>query len=247
MRLRWWEGALLVLPLLLIALFFAARQWAPAAVLCGLTLFGVASRAQLVERNVAGFYARQRGRLLLLRATALLIVYLVIVYGFWVMHRQHWTRDTHGIVAFYASGALAAFLIRDIWRLGNEGERWIIGGEAEEAVAAELDTLRDEGWVVLHNVLRETGGNVDHFLSGPKGAFVIETKSGKYRPVDRGQTINNAVWMKRRFGVRWVTPILCVGTDPPTEPMLVRHGNATMWVMGRSQLRAWLAAQPPSR
>ena len=90
--------------------------------------------------------------------------------------------------------------------------------------------LRKDGWVVVHNVLRDdVGGNVDHFVSSPtRKAFAIETKSGRLRAADRGQAISNAIWAKDKFGVRFVTAVICVGTDRPVEPTLVKHGNATV-------------------
>jgi hypothetical protein len=243
MRLRWWECALLLLPLVLAALFFAAGLWVGGVVLVCLSVFVATSRAQIVERNVAGFHAQMRGRLITVRVFALLAIYGLLIYGFFVMAHEHWTRDRRGLVAFYASAGLALFLLRDIHRYGNDAVNYLIGGEEEEAVAVELDRLRDDGWLVLHNVLRVGGGNVDHFLKGPYGAYVVETKSGRHRVADRGQTISNAIWAKRQFGERWVIPILCVGTEPPAEPQNIRHGKSDMWVMGKKQLRHWLLAQ----
>jgi len=78
------------------------------------------------------------------------------------MRQHHWSHDTHGLVAFYASAGLAIFLLRDIWRLGNRADNYLTGSDAEEAVAAQLDPLRQEGWTVVHNVLRDDGrGNAE--------------------------------------------------------------------------------------
>jgi hypothetical protein len=85
---------------------------------------------------------------------------------------------------------------------------------------------------VTHDIKKDRGGNVDHFVSGPNGAFAIETKRGTARAADRNQAIWNAVWAKEKFGLRWVTAVLCVGTDPPTSP--VQHGHA--WIVGTDQL-----------
>jgi hypothetical protein len=140
--------------------------------------------------------------------------------------------------------AVAFYLVRDIWRYGNEAMRWILGGEAEQRVAAELDPLRDQGRLVVHNVDRDGRGNVDHFINGPTGAYAIETKSGRYHATDRGQAISNAVWAKERFELRWVTPVLCAGMQPPPAPTLIRHGNATIWLVAPEHLRRWILDQP---
>jgi Nuclease-related domain len=247
-RLRWWEIAGLALPLLAAGLFYASGHWVGGTVVVSAVIFVAASRARIIERNIAGFHARMRGTLLLLRAIALFSVYVLLVYGWFVMRSEHWTRDRHGLVAFYATAGLAIFLVRDIRQLGNEADRWLRGGETEEAVAAELDPLREEGWVAVHNVVRDDGGgNVDHFVSSPDGvAFAIETKAGRLRAADRGQAISNAIWAKEKFGARFVTAVVCVGTDAPEEPLLVRHGNATVWILGRSQLGGLLRSRADS-
>jgi hypothetical protein len=244
MRLRWWESAVLAVLLLVAAVFFAAGSWVSGLVLLCVALFGGASRASVVERNVAGFYASTRGLLILTRAAALFVLYGIIIYGFFVMEREHWIRERKGLVAFYACAALAAFLIRDVYRYGNEAIDYLFGGDQEEAVAKQLDPLREQGWVVIHNLVRDDGGgNVDHFVRGPMGAFTVETKSGRHRVADRGQAISNAFWAKKRFGERWVDPILCVGTDPPAAPENIRHGKSDLWVMSKEQLRPWLLAR----
>jgi hypothetical protein len=244
MRLKWWESFALAIPLLVGLFFLAGRLWLPGTVLVALTAFTGASRAHIVERNIAGYHARTRAALLAIRWLALFVIYVGITVLLFVMQQQHWVRDTHGLVAVYATSAVAFFLTREIWRLGNESNRWWIGSAAEERVAAALDQLRDHGWMVVHNLDRDGRGNVDHFVTGPAGAYAIETKSGRHRAADRGQTISNAVWAKEKFAERWVTPVLCVGTDPPAQPTMLRHGNASLWVLGPGQLTEWMLAQP---
>jgi hypothetical protein len=89
-------------------------------------------------------------------------------------------------------------------------------------------------------VRKDGGGNVDHFVSGPTGAFAIETKRGANRAAARNQAISNAVWAKDKFGSRWVTAILCVGTEPPPQP--VRQSHA--WVLGTADLIEFLRRPP---
>lgn len=243
MRLRWWESAALALPLLLGVLFLISHLWVAGVVLVALVTVIGASRAHIAERNIAGFHTRARGRLLLLRGIALLAIYFTVVALLFVMRADHWTDTSQGRVAFYASVGLAFYLIRDVWRLGNEAADAVVGGDAETRVAGELEPLRDKGWSIIHNVLREGRGNVDHVVLGPGAAFAVETKSGRYRATDRGQAVSNAIWVKEKFSQRFVTAVLCVGTEPPATPMLVRHGNSTLWVVGPGQLRGLLEKQ----
>jgi hypothetical protein len=241
---------LAAVPLLLLALLFLiGGERVAGIVLLALLTFAAASRTRIVERNIAGYHARTTSLLLAARYVALLAIYMVIVGLLFVMSRDHWTDDTRGLVAVYASAGLAFYLARDIWRYGKESLNWLIGSEAEEGVAAVVDPLRDEGWTVTHNLVRERGGNLDHLAVYEKTAFAIETKSGKYRATDRGQAISNAVWAKEQFGLRWVTAVLCVASDPPESPREERHGNSTVWVVGVAGLTGWLRAnrdRPPS-
>jgi hypothetical protein len=222
LRIRWWEGALLVLPGTLAFLFFVAGSLVPGLVLAALVTLAFASRAEIPERNEAGGHARLKSILLSVQATALAAIYVVIAVLFVVMWREHWTRDRHGTVAVYALAGLAFFLVRECARLIKDSDNWWVGSEMEREVARHLDKLRTEGWSVVHDLPMERGGNVDHFVKGPHGAFAIETKRGRNRSGARGQAVSNAVWAKDKFGERWVTAILCVGTDPPLRPE--KHG-----------------------
>jgi len=50
------------------------------------------------------------------------------------------------------------------------------GRDGERAVAEYLDTLRDDGYRVFHD-LQGDGFNVDHVIVGPQGIYTIETKT----------------------------------------------------------------------
>ena len=155
------------------------------------------------------------------------------------MRTEHWTRDRHGTVAFWALVGLSIFLAREIYRVGEDAGRWLRGSDMEREVARVLDSLRTDGWLITHDIKKDRSGNIDHFVTGPSGAFAIETKSGRERAADRNQAIWNAVWAKEKFGQRWVTAILCVGTDPPRTPE--QRGYA--WVLGPKDLVEFLRDQ----
>jgi hypothetical protein len=139
-------------------------------------------------------------------------------------------------VAFWDLAGLAFFLAREIWRVGGDAGNWFVGSETEREVARLLDPLRAQGWLVTHDVRKDGGGNVDHFLSGPTGAIAIEAKRGANRASSRNQAVANAVWTKEKFGQRWVTAILCVAADPPPQPMKQGH----VWMLGMDDLPAFL-------
>ena len=155
-RVRWWEGVLLCIPASLSVVFLLGGQIAAGLVLAALVMVLVASRAQIVGRNVAGGYARTRAFLLLGRWAALLAIYAVVVWLFFVMHDEHWTRDRHGRVAFWALVGLAFFLAREAYRVGEVAGDWWLGSETEREVAQLLDPLRAEGWLVIRTTSRRT-------------------------------------------------------------------------------------------
>jgi len=235
-RVRSWEGLLLCLPGGLSVFFLLSGQLAAGLVLAAVVILLAVSRAQIPELNIAGGYARARAFLLLGRWIALYLIFAVVIWLFILMHEQHWTRDPHGTVAFWSLLGFSLFLARELYRVAEQANAWLLGSDMEREVARELDPLRAEGWLITHDIRKDRGGNVDHFLTGPNGAFAIETKRGRPRVSDRGQAISNAIWAKRKFGLPFVTAILCVGTDPPAAPE--QHGP--VWVLGREQLLEFL-------
>lgn len=235
-RVRSWEGLLLCLPGGLGVFLVISGQVSAGLVLVAVAFMLAVSRAQILERNIAGGYARARAFLLLARWVALFVIYGVVVWLFVVMHEQHWTRDRHGMVAFWALLGFSLFLAREVYRVGEQATGWLLGSDMEREVAREIDPLRGEGWLITHDIRKDFGGNVDHFLTGPNGAYAIETKRGRARVSERGQAISNAIWAKKKFGVPFVCPILCVGTDPPVAPE--QHGP--VWVLGKEHLVKFL-------
>ncbi len=58
--------------------------------------------------------------------------------------------------------------------------RFRLGARAERSVGETLNELRREGYVVMHDVEQTGEGNIDHFVAGRTGAFLIETKARGY-------------------------------------------------------------------
>lgn len=77
----------------------------------------------------------------------------------------------------------AAQRVDDLQRRLAAAERqqraWAAGAEGERLVAAELDRLTADGWVVLHDVHwpGRPRANLDHVAVGPAGAVVIDAKN----------------------------------------------------------------------
>ena len=76
-----------------------------------------------------------------------------------------------------------------MWRMLRTRERirrLRLARDGERAVGQFLESLREEGFRVFHDVLGEQF-NIDHVLVGPKGVFTVETKTyskpAKAKPV----------------------------------------------------------------
>ncbi len=150
------------------------------------------------------------------------------------------SREPVGNARTYASFALAGLafmLLRELQEASDAAINWLIGGRAEVEVGEKLAVLQDRGWLVLHGVLKDRGGDIDHVVCGPAGAFAIETKSYRFRRADIGQAAGNAAWLKETLGIRWATGVLCV----PEERKPSKNG--VIWVMGQNELVPWLEKQ----
>ena len=86
------------------------------------------------------------------------------------------------VVFFFISFKLAALVGISIVFLQfgaayDKWEHWYLGMRGELAVTKALQSLPDE-YVLLNDLMLPTAhGNIDHFLIGPNGLFVIETKN----------------------------------------------------------------------
>jgi hypothetical protein len=78
-----------------------------------------------------------------------------------------------------ASGAEAAaeVLERKASYARKRAMRFRQGAAGEADTAAALAELTLHGWVVLHDRLMPSGGNIDHLLVGPGGLVVVDSKS----------------------------------------------------------------------
>jgi hypothetical protein len=150
---------------------------------------------------------------------------------------HHWQRDARGSIAIFALCGMEILLLMEIQRRGNSALNWLIGGQAEKRVGAELEPLRDEGWLVIHRLVKDLGGDVDHVVCGPHGAYAIETKSGRFAWRQVGQAQGGANFAQYKLGLRRVVPVVCVGHE--FRPTL--KGSA--WVMSANHLVPWLRSR----
>jgi hypothetical protein len=217
-------------------LFIVGGRLFSAVVVVAVAVLLLVWRAQIVERNLPGGYARVRARLLAAQWCAMAAIYAVLVGILLVGARDHWTKTRPGLVAVYASAGLAFFLARELYRRGDEALNYLVGSDAEIRVAEVLDQFRERGCDVVHDIKKDRGGNVDHLVLAPSVAFAIETKSGRDSSRARSQALSNAAWAKEKYGRRWVNAVVRVLTDPPANPTKV--GKA--WVTSIDDLESLL-------
>jgi len=111
------------------------------------------------------------------------------------------------------------------------------GWAAEKAVGEELNRLRNEGFVVMHDVEQAGEGNIDHIVSGSTGVYLIETKFRGYQHGALRKARRQAAKLHDELG-NWVTPVICIDG---------RRGNPfrheRVWVVPRECIVDWIRSQ----
>jgi hypothetical protein len=149
---------------------------------------------------------------------------------------------TNGFAAFGAALSLGAawlaVVYRDeIFRRGDRAGNYVIGLRSERVVQDELSPLESRHFV-RHDLSLPFGGNIDHVVCGPRGAFAIETKTRRYWKTDLPLARRRAKWLSSRLDNHWVTPVICL-LNREFEPF--QHGR--VWVVSASDLRGWLESR----
>jgi hypothetical protein len=198
----------------------------------------VLTRIEILENyEEPGHYTAARGRLVVLKVVLLFGIYGAAFYGLLVIQHDFGSKARATVIASFAIAGLCFMLAAELWRSGDAMLNWFVGSRAEREIGAELETFTQQGWLVFHGYKKDRGGDIDHILCGPRGAYVIETKSYGYRGRDAGQTAINAWWLREKLGVQWVTGILCVKEERQPE----KRGK--IWVVSHGDLVDWLNRQ----
>jgi nuclease-like protein len=134
-----------------------------------------------------------------------------------------------------------AFVYRDeIFHRGDRAGNYVTGLKSERTVALELVALERRHFVT-HDVPLPFGGNIDHVVCGPTGAFAIETKTRRYSKSDLPLARRRALWLSQQLGGHWVTPVICLVNDhrPP-------YRDDRVMVVSATDLPGWLEARRDS-
>jgi nuclease-like protein len=131
-----------------------------------------------------------------------------------------------------------AFVYRDeIFRRGDRAGDYVIGLSSERVVREELAPLEGRHFV-KHDLSLSVGGNIDHVVCGPNGAFAIETKTRRYLKSHLPLARRRALLLSRRLDGHWVTPVICL-VHSDRAPF--QHDR--VWVVSAADLGEWLQAR----
>lgn len=117
---------------------------------------------------------------------------------------------------WWALGGLAALVVAFIgtflaaarWLTRKMSEGWdrYLGYFGERCVAEQLDSLKERGWKMFHDVPGEAHGkkfNIDHVAVGPGGVYVIETKTRRKGAARLGRKDNVVFFNGRVLDWPW--------------------------------------------
>lgn len=133
--------------------------------------------------------------------------------------------------------AIAVLLKLKADRAVDKAMPWRWGAKAEKEVGAVLNELRNEGFVVMHDIEQCGEGNIDHLVSGPTGVYLIETKSHRYAEGAPLKAKRQAAKVHDSLGV-WVTPVICVHRR--RKPAFQAQG---VWVLPQREVLDWIRKQ----
>lgn len=161
---------------------------------------------------------------------------------------------------WFAAGAnVAAWIALAAWAVFvmSGTDRRTTGLDAQEWTRSEVRKLRRQGWRAVHGVPLPNGGDIDHVIVGPAGAFAVETKWSLEWAAGRhaDDTLRRAA-AQAKAGRRKVALILRSSDrggriDVPVEPLIVVWGRlpdgtpttAEVPVVHGSDLQSWLEDQ----
>lgn len=237
-KLKLWEIVVAVLGLAFAAIFLVSNTSGLGVGLLAADCLWVVTRVEVAEaHDQAGHYAAARGRLGLLRVALVFLILVAAVYGLFVIRHDLRPNARVAVIANFGIVGFAFMLLGELRRSLDDALNWVTGARAERAVGADLDRLRHQGWLVVHGYKKDRGGDIDHILCGPNGAYIVETKSYGYRARDIRQTAINAWWIREKLGVRWVTGVLCVRESRP--PVI----KGKIWVVSHDDVIKWLGTR----
>lgn len=197
--------------------------------------------------QVAGFQLIERIREHddeMLSTYILLVLIGPLLLSAWALRFVPWKQVHFGIgeaILVVAALAVVFWSIRRLIRLANQRRHARDGLAAEQMTAQQLNRLIGEGCQVLHDVPAD-GFNLDHVVVGPRGVFMVETKSirkhsrsdddSHYKVSYDGTTLRFKSWStnkpikQARTQAQWLARYLqtAVGKSIPVVPAVALPG-----------------------
>jgi len=174
-----------------------------------------------VDTKPGAWVERQAQRGLVHRFVSATFVAIVGVFVAWLAHDFVLEALIFGIVVCMAVAAIDRIEL---------SVPWLKGASAESAVGAELNELRRDGYIVMHDVMFGGEGNLDHLVSGPNGVFLVETKFKRYEMHQLTKVKRQAARVHDALD-HFVTPVMCAGVRKKRP-----YKHERVWIAGRGQL-----------
>lgn len=151
------------------------------------------------------------------------------------------------------SSAVAVMMGLITWRVWkntkDDVDNYKLGRQGELVVAHILEGLRGYGYTPIHDVVctAESGKefNIDHVLVGPKGVFVVETKTWRHTTKSKKNTI---IWRDKKLYVnedRYDTKAISqvCGNAQWLHDLLLRRMGRDYWVTPILTFPGWWVEQ----
>jgi hypothetical protein len=127
----------------------------------------------------------------------LILFPLLLILGLPVLHPKDFITP---VLFFVISAGSSAFFGVRLFKLLRSRTNYRLGFEGERFVGEELSRLIVLGFEIYHDVPFD-GFNIDHVLVGPRGVFVVETKTRR-KPVNESGNIKFQVQFDGKF-LQW--------------------------------------------
>lgn len=192
------------------------------------------------------------------------IVFLILALISWIQAFNQSPLNPW-LMSFVAAPVIAYCAFR-FWQTVKKLKQLKLGRDGERAVAEQLDTLKQQGAIVFHDLIGD-GFNLDHVVLSSRGVFVMETKTyskplkgspsvtfdGKTLLVNGFEPERNPV-TQAQGNARWLREMLhaSTGKEFPVRPVVLFPGwfvepspkGSSVWVLNPQALPSFIQHEP---
>jgi len=115
----------------------------------------------------------------LLNSKAMALVYMTVAFVIFIIYEWllwFFPSQRKPLPLTIGCFIVIAFVIRELFKIRRQISKHVLGSLGEKVVADELEKIKRNGFMVIHDFQHEYLGNIDHIVIGRKGVFVLETK-----------------------------------------------------------------------